>query len=34
MDMSGTFMPAYGLNRSSAKIPLVGQILAMATMAV
>lgn len=27
MDMSGTFMPAYGLNRLFGEIPLVGQIL-------
>lgn len=27
MDMSGTFMPAYGLNRLFGQIPLVGQIL-------
>ncbi|KAB2855027.1 MAG: AsmA-like C-terminal region-containing protein, partial [Bauldia sp.] len=27
MDMTGTFMPAYGLNRIFAEIPLFGQIL-------
>ena len=27
MDMSGTFMPAYGLNRLFGQIPIVGQIL-------
>ena len=27
MDMSGTFMPAYGLNRLFGEIPIVGQIL-------
>lgn len=27
MDMTGTFMPAYGLNRLFAEIPLIGQIL-------
>ncbi|MGO4843935.1 hypothetical protein AB4144_67810, partial [Rhizobiaceae sp. 2RAB30] len=27
MNMTGTFMPAYGLNRIFGEIPLVGQIL-------
>ena len=27
MDMTGTFMPAYGLNRLFAELPLVGVIL-------
>ena len=27
MDMTGTFMPAYGLNRIFGELPLVGMIL-------
>src|SRR5690606_5556836 len=27
MDMTGTFMPAYGLNRIFGEIPLIGQLL-------
>jgi hypothetical protein len=27
MDMTGTFMPAYGLNRLFAELPIIGAIL-------